>query len=128
MWTTYQAEVDLATQKKRDSTMVTPEFGSKRIDTGMSLIGKMLSLLVYVEFIQRFSPQSPHTSEQDRLLSLIMPPLALIFIAGYAFRDDWQLIPKVGRSAGKGMVHACKGSAKHVRKMFIQHKQRTILW
>ena len=35
LWTTYQAEVDLATQKKRDTTMVTPEFGSKRIDTGV---------------------------------------------------------------------------------------------
>ena len=113
LWTTYQAEVDLATQKKRDTTMVTPEFGSKRIDTGMSIIGKMLSLIVYADFIQRFSPQSPHTSEQDRLLAVIMPPLALIFIAGYAFRDDLRLIPEIMHGAGEGMVRACKGSAKH---------------
>ena len=115
LWTTYQAEVDLATQKKRDTTMVTPEFGSKRIDTGMSIIGKMLSLIVYADFIQRFSPQSPHTSEQDRLLAVIMPPLALIFIAGYAFRDDLRLIPEIMHGAGEGMVRACKGSAKHAR-------------
>jgi hypothetical protein len=115
LWTTYQAEVDLATQKKRDTTMVTPEFGSKRIDTGMSIIGKMLSLIVYADFIQRFSPQSPHTSEQDRLLSVIMPPLALIFIAGYAFRDDLRIIPQTTYGAGKGIVRACKGSAKHAR-------------
>jgi len=44
LWTTFQAEINLATQKKRDTTMVTPEFGSKRIDTGMAFIGKMLSL------------------------------------------------------------------------------------
>ena len=113
LWTTYQAEVDLATQKKRDTTMVTPEFGSKRIDTGMSIIGKMLSLIVYADFIQRFSPQSPHTSEQDRVLAVIMPPLALIFIAGYAFRDDLRLIPEIMHGAGEGMVRACKGSAKH---------------
>lgn len=115
LWTTYQAEVDLATQKKRDTTMVTPEFGSKRIDTGMSIIGKMLSLIVYADFIQRFSPQSPHTSEKDRLLAVIMPPLALIFIAGYAFRDDLRLIPEIMHGAGEGMVRACKGSAKHAR-------------
>jgi len=113
LWTTYQAEVDLATQKKRDTTMVTPEFGSKRIDTGMSIIGKMLSLIVYADFIQRFSPQSPHTSEQDRLLSVIMPPLVLIFIAGYAHRDDQRLIPELIYRAGKGIVRTCKGSAKH---------------
>lgn len=113
LWTTYQAEVDLATQKKRDTTMVTPEFGSKRIDTGMSIIGKMLSLIIYADFIQRFSPQKPHTSEQDRLLSVIMPPLALIFIAGYAFRDDLQIIPQTIYRAGKGIVRTCKGSDKH---------------
>jgi hypothetical protein len=115
LWTTYQAEVDLATQKKRDSTMVTPEFGSKRIDTAMSILGKMLSLIVYADFIQRFSPQSPHTSEQDRLLAVIMPPLMLIFIAGFAHRDDLRIFPQTVYGAGKGIVRACKGSAKHAR-------------
>ena len=115
LWTTYQAEVDLATQKKRNTTMVTPEFGSKRIDTGMALVGKMLSLIVYAEFIQRFSPQSPHTSEKDRLLSVIMPPLVLIFIVGYAHRDDMRLAPQAIYGMGKGIVRACKGSAKHAR-------------
>ncbi len=93
--------------------MVTPEFGSKRIDTVISIIGKMLNLIVYADFIQRFSPQSSHTSEQDRLLAVLMPPLELIFIAGYAFRDDLRLIPEIMHGAGKGMVRACKGSAKH---------------
>jgi hypothetical protein len=113
LWTTYQAEFDLATQKKRDTTMVTPEFGSKRIDTGMAFIGKMLSLILYVGIIQRFSPQSPHTNELDRQLSLILPPLMLIFIAGYAHRDDLRIIPQTIYGAGKGIVRACKVSAKH---------------
>jgi|GEM_PF-2466031 len=113
LWTTYQAEFDLATQKKRDTTMVTPEFGSKRIDTGMAFIGKMLSLILYVGIIQRFSPQSPHTNELDRQLSLILPPLMLIFIAGYAHRDDLRIIPQTIYCAGKGIVRACKVSAKH---------------
>ena len=113
LWTTFQAEINLATQKKRDSTMVTPEFGSKRIDMGMSIIGKMLSLILYTGIIQRFSPQSPHTNELDRQLSLILPPLMLIFIAGYAHRDDLRIIPQTIYGAGKGIVRACKGSAKH---------------
>ena len=113
LWTTFQAEINLATQKKRDSTMVTPEFGSKRIDMGMSIIGKMLSLILYTGIIQRFSPQSPHTNELDRQLSLILPPLMLIFIAGYAHRDDLRIIPQTIYGAGKGIVRACKVSAKH---------------
>jgi hypothetical protein len=115
LWTTYQAEMNLATQKKRDSTMVTPEFGGKRIDMGMSIIGKMLSLIVYAGIIQKFSPQIPQTSEHDQMLSLILPPLLLIFIAGFAHRDDSRLIPQTMYGATKGMVRACKGSAKHAR-------------
>ena len=99
LWTTFQAEINLATQKKRDSTMVTPEFGSKRIDMGMSIIGKMLSLILYTGIIQRFSPQSPHTNELDRQLSLILPPLMLIFIAGYAHRDDLRIIPQTNHGS-----------------------------
>jgi hypothetical protein len=113
LWTTFQAEINLATQKKRDSTMVTPEFGSKRIDMGMSIIGKMLSLILYTGIIQKFSPQIPQTSEHDQMLSLILPPLTLMFIAGFAFRDDLQIIPRTTFRAGKGIVRACKGSAKH---------------
>ena len=112
LWTTYQAEIDLATQKKRDLTMVTPEFGSKRIDTTMSIIGKMLSLILYVGILQKFSPQSPHTSELDRNLSLILPPLLLIFFGGFAHRDDLRLIPQTIYGAGKGIVRACKPSAR----------------
>jgi hypothetical protein len=93
--------------------MVTPEFGSKRIDMGMSIIGKMLSLIVYTGIIQKFSPQIPQTSEHDQTLSLILPPLLLIFIAGFAHRDDLRLIPQTFYGAGKGIVRACKGSAKH---------------
>jgi hypothetical protein len=116
LWTTYQAEVDLATQKKRDSTMVTPEFGGKRIDTGMSILGKMLSLIVYAGIIQKFSPQIPHANEQDKMFSLILPPLMLIFIAGFAHRDDLRLIPQSVYGATKGMVRACKGSAKQANE------------
>jgi hypothetical protein len=113
LWTTYQAEMNLASQKKRDSTMVTPEFGGKRIDMGMSIIGKMLSLIVYAGIIQKFSPQIPQTSEHDQMLSLILPPLLLIFIAGFAHRDDLRLIPQTTYGATKGIVRAFKGSAKH---------------
>ena len=113
LWTTYQAEVDLATQKKRDTTMVTPEFGSKRADTIVSMIGKMLSLLVYIGLTVYFSDKNSNNSDQDKLLSQILIPLSLIFIAGYAFRDDLRLIPELIYGAGKGIVRACKGSAKH---------------
>ena len=113
LWTTFQGEINLSTQKKRDSTMVTPEFGGKRIDMGMSIIGKMLSLIAYAGIIQKFSPQIPQTSEQDQMLSLILPPILLIFIAGFAHRDDLRLIPQTMYGAGKGIVRACKGSAKH---------------
>ena len=113
-WTTYIAEVDLATQKKRDSTMVTPEFGGKRIDMVMSITGKILSLLVYSYIIQRFVPQNPNNSDQEKLLGQILIPLTLIFIGGFAFRDDMRLVPQVTYGAGKGIVRACKGSAKHV--------------
>ena len=37
----------------------------------------------------------------------------MIFIGGYAFRDDLRLIPELIYGAGKGIVRACKGSAKH---------------
>ena len=114
LWTTYQAELNLATQKKRDSTMVSPEFGSKRIDMGMSIIGKMLSLIVYAGIIQKFSPQIPQNSEQDKMLSLFFPPLVLIFIAGYAFRDDLRLIPQTMYGTTKGIVRAFKGCSKQV--------------
>ena len=93
--------------------MVTPEFGSKRIDMSMSIIGKMLSLIVYTGIIQKFSLQIPQTSERDHILSLILPPLTLILIAGYANRDDMQILPRATFRAGKGIVRACKGSAKH---------------
>lgn len=114
MWNTYQAEVDLATQKKRDTSMVTPEFGSKRADTMVSMIGKMLSLLVYVGLTVHFSTKNSNNNEQEKLLEQILLPFALIFIAGYAFRDDLQLIPELIYGAGKGIVRGCKGSAKHV--------------
>lgn len=94
--------------------MVTPEFGSKRADTIVSMIGKMLSLLVYIGLTVYFSDKNSNNSDQDKLLSQILIPLSLIFIGGYAFRDDLRLIPELVYGAGKGMVRACKGSAKHV--------------
>jgi hypothetical protein len=107
IWTTYQAEVDLATQKKRDSTMVTPEFGSKRVDTIITMVGKMLSLLPYVGFL---------LANLEKPLGQILIPLALIFIAGYAFRDDLRLIPELIYGAGKGIVRALKPSTRDTRE------------
>jgi len=113
LWTTYQAEVDLATQKKRDTTMVTPEFGSKRADTIVSMIGKMLSLLVYAGLTIYFYDKYSNNSDQEKLLSQILLPVSLIFIAGYASRDDQRLIPELIYGPGKGIVRACKGSGKY---------------
>jgi hypothetical protein len=107
LWTTYQAEVDLATQKKRDSTMVTPEFGSRRVDSIITMIGKMLSLLPYVGFL---------LANLEKPLGQILIPLALIFIAGYAFRDDLRVIPELIYGAGKGIVRALKPSARDTHK------------
>jgi len=107
LWTTYQAEFDLATQKKRDSTMVTPEFGSKRVDTIITMVGKMLSLLTYVGFLY---------ANLEKPLGQILIPLALIFIAGYAFRDDLRLIPELIYGAGKGIVRALKPSTRDTRE------------
>jgi len=128
LWTTYQAEFDLATQKKRDTTMVTPEFGSKRIDTGMAFIGKMLSLILYVGIIQRFSPQSPHTNELDRQLSLILPPLMLIFIAGYAIATTCASFRRLSIAQAKVLFALVRYLLNTHMDMIIQRKQRTIMW
>ena len=74
----------------------------------------MLSLIVYAGIIQKFSPQIPQNSEQDKMLSLFFPPLVLIFIAGYAFRDDLRLIPQTMYGTTKGIVRAFKGCSKQV--------------
>jgi hypothetical protein len=43
---------------------------------------------------------------------LILPPLLLIFFGGFAHRDDLRLIPQTIYGAGKGIVRACKHSAR----------------
>jgi hypothetical protein len=107
LWTTFQGELDQATQKHRDETMITPEFGGKRLEMFMSMLGKFLTLLTYAYFVSRFNVRAS-TEEQDKMMGLIMIPLSLIFIGGYALRDDARIVGQVPYGLFKGAGRACK--------------------
>ncbi len=105
-WTTFQAELDQATQKHRDETVISPEFGGKRLDLFLSMMGKFASLLVYAYFLSAFNPRKAN-SDSERLQDVLLIPMSLIVI-GYALRDDCRLVAHVPYGAVKGMVRACK--------------------
>ena len=107
-WTTYQGELDLTTQKHRDGTMISPEFGGKRLELTMSMLGKFLTLLTYAYFASSFNVRTSQ-EEEDKIIGLIMIPLSLIFIGGYAIRDDARMVGQVPYGIAKGAVRACKG-------------------
>ncbi|MFM8464685.1 MAG: hypothetical protein ACKOA0_11425, partial [Burkholderiaceae bacterium] len=107
-WTTFQGELDLATQKHRDGTMISPEFGGKRLELTMSMLGKFLTLLTYAYFASSFNVRTSK-EEEDKIIGLIMIPLSLIFIGGYALRDDARMVGQVPYGFAKGAVRACKG-------------------
>lgn len=108
LWTTYFAELNLATQKKRDATMISPEFGSKRIDMGLSILGKTLSLLTYAGLASRFGMNSD-ASTDEKTQGLYALPLALIY-AGYMWRDEARLVGQIPLDFVKGCIRGCKGA------------------
>ncbi len=105
-WTTFQAELDQATQKHRDETVITPEFGGKRLDLFLSSFGKFLSLLAYAYFLGAFNFRKAN-SDDERLKDILLIPMSLI-ILGYVLRDDCRMVAQVPYGAVKGMVRACK--------------------
>lgn len=105
-WTTFQAELDQATQKHRDETVITPEFGGKRLDLFLSTMGKFLSLLAYAYFLGAFNFRKAD-SDNERLKDVLMIPMSLI-ILGYVLRDDCRMVAQVPYGAVKGMARACK--------------------
>ncbi len=105
-WTTFQAELDQATQKHRDETVITPEFGGKRLDLALSSVGKFLSLLVYAYFLSAFNFRTAN-SDNERLKDILLVNMSLIFL-GYVLRDDCRLVAQIPYGAVKGMVRACK--------------------
>jgi len=110
LWTTFQGELDLATQKHRDENMITPEFGGKRLELFMSMLGKFLTLLSFAYVSSRFVVRTSE-EEQDKIMGLILIPLSLIILGGYAFRDDARLVGQLPYGAVKGAFRACKGQA-----------------
>ena len=107
-WTTFQGELDLATQKHRDKTVISPEFGGKRLELSLSMLGKFLTLLTYAYFVSNFNVRTSR-EEKDKITGLIMIPLSLIFIGGYALRDDARMVGQAPYGFAKGAFRACKG-------------------
>ncbi len=110
LWTSFQGELDLATQKHRDETMITPEFGGKRLELFMSMLGKFLTLLCFAYMTSRFVVRTSE-DEQEKIMGLIFIPLSLIVLGGYAFRDDARLVGQLPYGAVKGAFRACKKQA-----------------
>lgn len=107
LWTTFQGELDQATQKHRDENMITPEFGGKRLELFMSMLGKFLTLLCFAYVSSRFVVRTTE-DEQEKIMGLILIPLSLIVLGGYAFRDDARLVGQLPYGAVKGTFRACK--------------------
>ncbi len=108
LWTTYRGELDQATQKHRDETQITPEFAGRRLDTALSMLGKLLSLLVYAGMVSEFNSRQA-AGEDDRLTRIVLLPLYLIVIGGYVWRDDLRLVGHLPYGIFKGCVRACTG-------------------
>jgi len=123
-WTTFQGELDLATQKHRDETMISPEFGGKRLELTMSMLGKFLTLLTYAYFASSFNVRTSQ-EEEDKIIGLIMIPLSLIFIGGYALRDDARMVGQVPYGIAKGAVRACKGKPTERNNVGADIKEST---
>lgn len=114
-WTTLRGELDQATQKHRDATLITPEFAGRRLDTALSMFGKLLSLLVYAGMVSEFNSRQG-VSEDDKLARIILLPLYLIVLAGYMWRDDLRLVGHLPYGIFKGCVRACKGENEAVQE------------
>ncbi len=108
LWTTYRGELDLATQKHRDETLISPEFAGRRLDTALSMFGKLLSLLAYAYMVSEYSSRQG-ADRDDKLAQIIMLPLYLIVFGGYMWRDDFRLLGHVPYGLFKGCLRACRG-------------------
>ncbi len=108
LWTTYRGELDLATQKHRDETMISPEFAGKRLDTALSMFGKLLSLLTYTYMVTKFSSRQG-ADHDEKLAQIILLPMYLIVLGGYVWRDDFRLVGHVPYGLFKGCLRAAKG-------------------
>jgi len=106
---TYPAEVKQAFTKRREASSIEPEFSGSRTDTLMNLGGIFCSLLLFSYLsdmystyasMQKTNPNAPH----DPLIeatSNFMLPMVLIFLGGFAFRDNFRIIPRVVQGLGK---------------------------
>lgn len=111
-WTTFQGEVDLSTQKHRDETMISPEFGSKQLELFMNALGRGISLIAFCLVASRFNVRAS-TEEQDKIMGLILIPMSLIVIGGYMWKDDARMCGLGPYGAVKGAWRACKGKSRH---------------
>lgn len=107
LWTTYRGELDQITQKHREETEITPEFAGRRLDTALSMFGKMLSLLVYAGMLSHYSSRQD-ADHDDKLAQIVMLPLYLIVLGGYMWRDDFRLVGHVPYGIIKGCFRACR--------------------
>ncbi len=111
-WTTFQGEVDLSTQKHRDETMISPEFGSKQLELFMNALGRGICLIAFCGVASRFNVRASE-EEYDKLMGLILIPMSLIVIAGYMWKDDARMCGLGPYGAVKGAWRACKGDSRH---------------
>lgn len=109
---TFQGELDLATQKHRDETMISPEFGSKRLELFFNALGRFITLLMFCYVASRFNVRQSE-EEQDKIMGLIMIPLCLIVVGGYMWKDDARAVGMVPYGLVKGAMRACKEKSPH---------------
>ncbi len=109
---TYPAEVKQAFTKRREASSIEPEFSGSRTDTLMNLGGIFCSLILFSYLSDTYStyasvhktnPNAPHDPIIEATSNFILP-MVLIFLGGFAFRDNFRIIPRVGLGLTKGAV------------------------
>lgn len=108
---TFQGELDLATQKHRDETMISPEFGSKRLELFFNALGRGITLLAFCYVASRFNVRQSE-EEQDKIMGLILIPFCLIIVGGYMWKDDARVVGMAPYGLVKGAMRACKGKSR----------------
>ncbi len=110
-WTTFQAELDLATQKHRDETMITPEFGGRRLDLFLSMLGKFVSLLAYAYVLSTHDLRKA-SSDREKLENIMLISFSLILM-GYVWRDDLRLVGQLPYGAIKGAMRGARACGQN---------------
>ena len=108
---TFQGELDLATQKHRDETMISPEFGSKRLELFFNALGRGITLLTFCYVASRFNVRQSE-EEQDKIMGLILIPFCLIVFGGYMWKDDARVVGMAPYGLVKGAMRVCKGKSR----------------